>query len=375
MEHWLLWFCGLGTLLTALLLPFPLYLYAVITCPRVYVGERENLERGWRKTVVNLTSNYVKNAVAGMLLHSGSSRLKGWGESVVAFGRLPAPKLWEYIRSSEERLCGASWFALGEISREELLRLATRVGYGEENVPVFGEKCAAYFLSQNGSVEQVVPHLLACRESVRPFHHWLINGILAGRCSEFLCEFKIMAGGSSPYREQVLRCLVRFVSPEERQSLWQKYAADPCLTRRREAALALCEYPDPEALEGFIPIYLSDPSIVIRRLPVMAMVRILFRRAQCRDQVIEWGKLLLKLLDDPDLPIRRGAAWSLAALSDNINLWGHLESIMPDMWKSTTRRVNTWDCSTPVPETQAEVAEREKIRVMAQEWLKKQENK
>jgi len=383
MKRWFLWSCASGMLFTALLLPFPLYIYSVIIGPGpgALGGRYSHFRcRSFRQFVAHYTPDYVKNVVHDAYATSKSSWMVLVKKNIVYDGELPLSRLRRYLNSSDENLCGFTWFEMEGLLPEATLDFALKVGKGEEWVPACAQERAGLWVGWRGTAQDIASHLSAARQSTEHFLEGLIRGIPGSNLPDsirrqFIPQLKDLANGPSPCRLVALLSLFRLLSPEERSMLWKEYASDSSPKRRRDAVEGLYASQDLKGIDDLISPYLSDPEVSVRRRSAALMVS----KIECcgwesKRIGIKWEGELVKILDDPDIVVRRAATWALWEVTRP--RVSPLQAT-PVYWKMTTPQPGqdsiSYDFSgIPVPETQAEIAERAQIRAAVQKWIERQ---
>jgi len=418
-------------LLTAALLPFPLYLYCVVTNPNAYPDPPYQRLPDWRNATIHLMPDYVKVVVHKCLCGHASSRIQEWLKKAIEHGELPASVIATNLLDQDGYCCKLAWDRASLLRSSGTLALALSIGYGKVPAPACAHRLAGEYVGGNGPISKIEAYLgapelqgtdfltgvleglshlqpneavvlglslgngertapmeaqkLAGRsvgmygpqEKIReylaraqfeesPFLKEVIVGLGYGRGREFEEELIALTSGSAPLRQVAMSAAASILSAEKRGALWREFAKDPDPTRRSQAARALIENVEGESLAGFLRQYLADESLLVRRVAAAGAWRCYRLPRTLTREDLRLVASLAELIGDPDLAIRRGAAFSLMRIVPS-GLWNKNGAITPAMADVIAGR--------PAPETPEETKARDQIRSGAQEWLKKQESK
>ena len=363
MKYVTFWSLAVSTLLTECCLPFPLYLYSVITQPLIPRGYQSVEHPDWRNRVIAETPGFVKKAVHYALSQCVSATTQRWRTRIVDQGELPSSILWSYIGSAVQTERQRAWSTLWETSPSALLGLALRIVQGDEKAPAYTQAEAGHLVGIRGAERDLRSILRAARTAKLPGLDQLVSSIVFRRDREALADdlfgLALAEGGLDRW---VLYALGQFGDNDRLRELWVGYCDANDINRTRTLARTLHFIEDEDLYEELAGIYVRHPDLTVRREAVWAdrtrhplepKSSLTTRRRVLR---------LLALLDDEDPVVSRGAAWSLGGMPYVLGCTFCLDgpATMEASWGAWSER---------------DLQVRECIRAAANEWLAKQEKR
>jgi len=363
MKYAMFWSLAVSTLLTECCLPFPLYLYSVITQPPVPRGYQWVADRDWRDRVIAQTPGFVKSAVHYTVSQCGWSTIQRWRTRIVDQGELPSCILWSYIGSPVQTERQRAWSRLWETSPSALLGVALRIVQGQDEAPAYTQEEAGHLVGIRGSDRDLRSILHAARNRKLPGFVQLVTGIVFRRDRDAFADdlFGLALVDGVPDK-WVLFSLAHLGAKNRVKELWMGRYDAPDVKATRFFARALYQIQDEDLYEELTASYLRHPDLIVRRETIWTKG---WQRIPCPltcQAKVRWILRLLVLMDDEDGIVSRSAVYALGALIHGPQGIGCLQC------------PGTPEGSMP-PLSLAEMEEREKVRAAAKEWLAKQEKR
>ncbi|MCZ7647028.1 MAG: HEAT repeat domain-containing protein [Planctomycetota bacterium] len=304
-----LWLCFGAVMLAAVVgvLPFPLYLYAIVSnYSTLYskLGKRRTAEQNWRDAVVARAPDYVRVAVEWGL-RGLENDAPDWRLLVLHRGQLPASVLRDYLLHDE--YCGYAWFDWQAGAQDELNELAERLALRDPALPVRlkpGDRLfnvAGFQLGKSGSLEDFKRCLTDDTDT--EFLDGLNKSLKEYARAEFAPLLAARAEGPAPASLWYLHGATLLSSPEACETLWRTMLAANNPEVARRAATILSEIPDDKVFGKLALEFLEARDPQVRRNTVFDLLFINKRRVEGAAAI----KVLLRRLADPDQYVRRGA--------------------------------------------------------------------
>ena len=359
------WFSGIFTILTVLLLPWPLFLFCAGSAG--YDDWPANSQGDWRNSVARHTPDFIRNTVAFLLEQSTLKPVVALHELIVSNGYLSQSELQRHLNGASSVL---NQYALYGISRSDpavALEFAIEIadGRGTCNTPM--DHDAGWIMGEYGSAKQIRYCLSPVISAPAGFTETFVDSLVRNKRSEFVPELKRLAEISSPERAAALRALDILVPSPEVEQFWLKLLADQNPKTRREAAgcIHLISTQDVRARMYLECVINSDVQVRYCAFESDAFNAIYINRLQFEEDIkyISYVERLMELLDEHDLIQRRGAVWLLYYI-----IGARVAKTIPAPWSSVS---GTWaTCGgTPSPEIPGESETVEAMRVAARKWL------
>jgi hypothetical protein len=252
-------------------------------------------------------------------------------------------------------------------NRDAALEFVTRLADGKVQgaSPLLLEE-AASALAEYGSTEEIRGFLNPARTPQPPteFLGPLMEGALDyGHRLALLPDLERFCRVDSPVRQVALDLLAQREPPEQLKRIWPSFLADTNPLRRAQAVAALGHINDTNVrLEITLSAFDRQEQALQRDLAIIISSDRSFFNAD-RRLLVCLIKLLLPLLDDKDLGLRRAATWVVSAAAS-------VECSLRDRcWRLKVLTVARSD-GAPPPDSPEEQELIKKVRDAAAKWLK-----
>jgi len=367
----LAWYCAVAALTAVLLLPCPLFLFAVET--RSDGGPWPEREYGWRSFVIEKTPIPVGEVVAWTLSLPTQKWAATWYGRVLETGRVTERRLIAELDSRDYVVRSKAEAGLGRADPASELERAERVG-NRELITTHQEFLdqAGTVMGTRGSAETVRRFLDVARTPPPPAHFLtgLVNGTM-GHLREFRPDLERLVETDSSARGAALAGLAIYSRHEDVERLWRKQLADSNPARRVACLRATPNIQDADARIGMLLLELERKD----RAPLIQwwgacylLLRDDYERAKVSPRLLtRLVECLLPLLDNDNGRVRWMVAFSLA------NLTNVEENLSADIWKRIVEEFK----DPPPPETADDAAVRDQLRDHVKKWLaqRKEEKK
>ena len=315
------WYAGIFPVLTAFLLPWPLFPFCACS---VNWHADSNSQGDWRNSIASHTPDFIRNTVASLLEQSSWTPVVALHQRIVWNGYLSKIELHRHLNGTSRVL---NEFALMGILRSEpaaALEFAMEIADGRRTCTNSMACAAATVIAEGGRAEQI---------------RYCLNSIKSQPVD--FTETLIFSLASTPNLQSDV------------EKVWLKLLADQNPKTRHKAAVYIYYLnAAPDMRTRIILECLKHPDVQVRYGALEAMtLNCQFQPAQ--DIQISLVKRLFELLDEHDLIQRRGAVRLLSYI--------------------VGAGVNT----TPMPgstspETSGESKDVEAMRAAARKWLAEQ---
>jgi len=360
-QRWkrgLLWYGAVSGLLTILLLPWPLFLYCATSGP-FDEYEPRNLTEDWRDSVIAVLPQFVRDGTSEAVFRVAPATTKPLNPmvyGVLCNGQLSKPKLIECLSlpSPYDRIALQQ---LDKVDRAVALEFSERIGrlqFPPGGIPSNNLlDQAGYLIGLHGSVAQVTYYLqnpssspamrrcilLAYRTNPRP------------ELQPFIEE--VARSGTAPDASIAVRALANVAPAKDVERFFLELLNGPAPGSRLAAVQRIGSIKNSEVREKLELTCLNHTDPLVR---YEVLLRSFFEiQPATAAQTARWLERADRLLDEPNLNLRRCAVQALGALL-----------------KIKVRSTIAPDSPTPatiLPETPAEIEELKQIREAARRWL------
>ena len=326
-KHRFAWYAGIFTILTVLLLPWPLFVFCAASAHYNY--PRSNFPDHWRNSFARHTPDFIRNTVAFLLEQSTLNPLVALHEKIVHNGYLSQSELQRHLNGASRVLNRRALNGISMSKPDVALEFALEIADGRRTCTYPMTYDAGRIMGENGSAEQIRYCLEHANSPPAYFRLSLLNAL----------------NGDEP-REQILLMLLADQNPETRY----------------EAARLIYHISEPEMYSRLCLACLKHSDVLIRYGAIEAAMNsddLSFRRPKIQPTFVE---RLVELLDEHDLVQRRGAVWLLS------NIVGARADSTPAP-ESSLSGIKATRGGTPSPEIPGESETVETMRMAARKWL------
>ncbi|MGD0090661.1 MAG: hypothetical protein ABSE73_12140 [Planctomycetota bacterium] len=317
-SHWkrgLIWFCAVAGLLTALLLPFPLFLYCVSWSSmhwRVH---------NWKTWVMENTPIFVAEPAAGALTLSSHKAAVDLYYHALMSGRVSRKRLLSEVNSTDYIIQECAFTGLELADPQAALSVADQIGQGS----IFAWMTdllqrAGNMIGRRGTREQIRYFLDQDTTESPPdaaFMKGLLDALDIRRA--FLPELTSSCKKTSTSREHGLMILAERLPPKDLPGVWAEFLADSDPLRRQQAIKCIPYISDMNARLAVLVACFESPDPSVRQeIQQLWLVYHSYAVHGCEsgDTVLvkRLVNALLPALDEADRATRCAAACSLYAL-------------------------------------------------------------
>ena len=302
-KHGFAWYSGIFTILTILLLPWPLFLFCA--------GSAANSHGDWRHPIARRTPDFIRNTVAFLLEQSTLQPVVALHEQIVKNGYLSQIELYRHLNGTSSVLKWRAEIGIDNSEPAAALEFAIDVAGGQRTCTTPMAEAAAWIIGKYGSADQIRDFLNPAKSPPVRFREMLVFRLIENRRMEFVPELKRLVEMGSPERATALWALITLAPPMEFEQIWLKQLADQNPKTRCEAAGFICNISAPDTRTRMCLACLKHYDVQVRHcfLEVVTFNATLQAR---QDIQISFVERLMELLDEHDLVQRRGAVWLLS---------------------------------------------------------------
>ena len=340
------WFLPVTLLFIMVALPVPLFVHAL----RMQSRYGRLAEGTLPKFALENTPVWIADAVAELYSKSTTSNDAAVYWASLDSGRVSRQRLLNEIQSGAANNRASALVGLQKSHPREALELAEKIGM-QGNAPPMASSLdfvAGNLLAQYGTAEQV-RRMLATAENATATTAFLAGMIQTmgwAKRPEFLPDLEKLLATSPAYHEQLLWALAFGSSENDVERIWLTSLDDPVNARVDEVMNGLSNIQS-EVLRRRILMVAMTYSRPYVRLGAMKYYATNLIEFMDFTSTRENAALLIKLVDDNDLEVRRAAtrnAWSMISAPNPIS------------------------APAGTPETQLEIDSRETLRSKLRIW-------
>jgi hypothetical protein len=349
-------------LLLTLMLPYPLYFH-YLSC--AYPDPSGIQRSGTAASICKWYPLWFRDSAERLLVLLGRT---GNAEHLrmLQSAQISAHRLEQYAADQSQAVANAATKSLiyypkgnwdGHVSSESL-KYVLRVADGSAPAGPHNLAEAGWILARIGSFEDVT-RLLRSQTTNPRLQNGLLRGLMYSSRSEFIPALERIALERPAQRSLVFTIMATLMPEAEAAKQWIKYLAGGDRSLRLIAAKQILYFPDESAMKIIVAgLTHSDPSVRRMVLNETLSVRLTDHKGRIQPAL---ALALLKLLDDPDIAQRRGAAYWLRTLVIDISSFG----------SGTPTGLNDVEREIPAPETDEDLDTIDVARKAALESLEK----
>jgi hypothetical protein len=352
-------------LLLTLILPYPLYFhYLACAYPDTW-GIRRS---GTAAAICKWYPLWFRDSAERLLVLLGRT---GNAEHLrmLQSAQISAHRLEQYAADQSQAVANAATRSLiynakpngGRHVSSDGLKYVLRVADGSAPAGPHNMAEAGRILAGNGSFENVI-RLLHSQTTDARLQNGLLRGLMYSNRPEFLPELERIEVERPAQRSLAFTTMATLMPEAEAAKQWIKYLASSDRSLRANAAISIKFFSDESEVEVIVAgLTHSDPSVRRMVLNEALSVQLTDHKERIQPAL---AVALLKLLDDPDIAQRRGAASWLRILLIDPSYFG-LEA--PTGLKDVEHEI-------PAPETDEDLDTIEAARKAARECLENAPN-
>ncbi|HEY3323016.1 MAG TPA: HEAT repeat domain-containing protein [Planctomycetota bacterium] len=277
--------------------------------------------------------------------------------TLILGGNLSPETLLDMFKNGPKSEKAEALFGLARAAPSEALKISEDIAFGRIPSGWREDYAAAEIIAEHGSRDL----LLQCMKGPSRAGSFQ-SAVMRRRGDQFLPELMAAVQQKVPNRAQILAYLGGVLPPEQANALWTNLLKDPDPRRRGEAAAALGNIDArPTRIELGLK-YLADPNPCVQR-QTLDKIGLNYPPAMCnvsRELWTRWAQHMLKLLDDPDSSLVRGA----------INNTEFIEgSFAMNIWQCVEPNLTLDSGGTPAPLDADEQKVRAMVKAAIQKWL------
>jgi len=365
-SHWkrgLIWFCAVFALLSALLLPWPLFYYC--SEREFYSGEG----RSWKTWVLEHTPVFVADIAAGGLTLSSHPSTVHLYHCALWSGRVSKNRLLAEVNSTDPTAQQSAFGGLERADPQAALALADQIGQARTSGTWSGlVQQAGGLMARRGTLGRV-RYYLDQDTTQSPQPSGFMDGLfesLSGR-SDCLPELVSSCRKGSPYRQAALNVLAQRLPPKDVPGVWAEFLADSDPLRRQQAVWAIAQIRDLWVRFEMIVAGFESPDLSLRQQMLQHYLRNpywdFWEHRFSTPALMRLVQSLLPVLDDADRGVRCGAACRLSRFVDDHGTLQKEFTFFSSFLLSRLRGRNPVGAEPEEPEML------ESVRAAAKKWL------